>query len=166
MPGYLYGYGRFRQKFELPIVKKGDEEARAQLRRLIAPFVLRRLKNDVLSELPPKVNTLIPVELDKEQRDIYNAVMAVGLRQLRSDEQLLKNRAGEAKMKIFALMTRLRQICCDPSLCSEAYEGPSAKLEACVELLNEAKNGGHKVLLFSQFTSMLSILRNGSTRRA
>ncbi len=159
MPGYLYGYTRFRQKFELPVVKNEDENAREHLRRLIAPFVLRRLKTEVLTELPPKVNTVIPVELDMEQRTLYTAAMTVGLRELKNSEQTPKAKTGEAKMKIFAFMTRLRQICCDPSLCYEDYKGESAKLETCIELLSEAKNGGHKVLLFSQFTSMLSIIR-------
>jgi SNF2 family DNA or RNA helicase len=157
--GYLYGYTRFRQKFELPIVKNEDENARAQLRKLIAPFVLRRLKTEVLTELPPKVNTVIPIDLDREQRTLYTAAMTVGLKELKNSEQTFKAKTGEAKMKIFALMTRLRQICCDPSLCYEDYKGESSKLEACMELLSEAKNGGHKVLLFSQFTSMLSIIR-------
>ncbi len=157
MPGYLYGYARFRQKFELPVVKNEDEGAREQLRRLISPFILRRLKTEVLSELPPKVCSVVPVRLEGEQRSIYDAALNLGLRQLRSETADAK--AGEAKLKIFALLTRLRQLCCDPSLCYEGYDGPSAKLEACLELLAEAKGSGQRALLFSQFASMLDIIR-------
>ena len=157
MPGYLYSYSRFKERFEQPVVKNNDEHARAHLRRLITPFVLRRLKSEVLSELPPKVNSVISVDMDTEQRNIYNATMISGLQKLKSTAPDMQ--AGEAKMQIFALLTRLRQLCCHPSLCLEDYTGESAKLEACMELLNEAKDGGHKVLLFSQFTSMLSILK-------
>jgi SNF2 family DNA or RNA helicase len=157
MPGYLYGYARFRQKFELPVVKNEDEGAREQLRRLISPFIMRRLKAEVLSELPPKVSTVVPVRLEGEQRNIYDATLSLGLRQLRSETADAKT--GEAKLRIFALLTRLRQLCCDPSLCCEGYRGPSAKLEACLELLSEAKSSGQRVLLFSQFASMLDIIR-------
>ncbi len=157
MPGYLYSYNRFKERLEQPVVKNNDEHARAQLKRLITPFVLRRVKSEVLSELPPKVNSVISVDLDSEQRNIYNATLISGLQKLKSTAADMQ--AGEAKLQVFALLTRLRQLCCHPSLCLEDYTGESAKLEACIELLSEAKDGGHKVLLFSQFTSMLSIFK-------
>ena len=157
MPGYLYSYNRFKERFEQPVVKNNDEHARAHLKRLISPFILRRVKSEVLSELPPKVNSVISVDMDTEQRNLYNAALITGLQKFKSSAADMQ--AGEAKLQIFALLTRLRQLCCHPALCFEDYKGESAKLEACMELLSEAKNGGHKVLLFSQFTSMLSILK-------
>ncbi|MDD3334443.1 MAG: SNF2 helicase associated domain-containing protein [Eubacteriales bacterium] len=156
MPGYLFNYNRFRQRFELPIVKNKDENSRAQLRRMIAPFLLRRLKKDVLTELPPKETTIVPVELSEEQHKVYLAASITGLQKLRSGSG--DSNPGERKLQVLALLTRLRQLCCDPSLCFEDYKGGSAKLEACMELVLQAQSGGHKVLLFSQFTSMLAIL--------
>lgn len=156
MPGYLYSYARFRERFETPIAKNDDAEARADLRRFIAPFILRRLKRDVLSELPPKVTTVSTVRLEGEQRKVYEAYAMKAAGEL---DEMEKSAQGERRMKVLAMLTRLRQLCCDPALCLENYEGPSAKLEACMELVNEAVDGGHKVLLFSQFTSMLEIIQ-------
>ncbi|MEG0125564.1 MAG: DEAD/DEAH box helicase [Clostridia bacterium] len=155
MPGYLFTYNRFRQRFEQPVVKSHDEEARARLRQMISPFILRRMKQEVLRELPPKMTTVVPVELDEEQRKLYTAATVMGVRQLSEKN----NAGGEAKLMIFALLTKLRQLCCDPALCFEDYTGGSAKLDTCMELLSEAQSGGHKVLLFSQFTSMLARIR-------
>lgn len=156
MPGYLYSYARFRERFETPIAKNGDAEARADLRRLIVPFILRRLKKDVLSELPPKVTTFSSVLLEGEQRKVYEAYAMKAAGEL---DEMEKEAPAERRMRLLAMLTRLRQLCCDPSLCLEGYEGPSAKLESCMELLSEAVDGGHKVLLFSQFTSMLDIVK-------
>ncbi len=156
MPGYLYSYARFRERFETPIAKNDDADARADLKRFIAPFILRRLKKDVLSELPPKVTTISTVLLEGEQRKVYEAYAMKAAGEL---DELDGNAPNERRMKVFAMLTRLRQLCCDPNLCLENYEGPSAKLEACMDLLAEAIDGGHKVLLFSQFTSMLDIIK-------
>jgi superfamily II DNA or RNA helicase len=156
MPGYLYSYNRFRERFELPISKNNDAEARRDLKRLIAPFILRRLKKDVLSELPPKVTTVSAVALEGEQRKLYEAYAAQAAGEL---DEMKDGASGERRIKALAMLTRLRQICCDPALCLENYEGPSAKLDACMDLLSEAVDGGHKALLFSQFTSMLEIIQ-------
>ena len=158
MPGYLYSYARFRQRFEQPIAD-GDEAAREGLRRMIAPFVLRRLKSDVLTELPPKTVSVLPVELGDKQLELYRAALASGLDELHGDSS-----QGQ-RMKILALLTRLRQICCDPSLCYENYNGGSAKLDVCVELISQAKESEHRVLVFSQFTSMLERLEGELDKR-
>lgn len=156
MPGFLYSYSRFREQFELPAVKDGDTEALAQLRRLCGPFILRRLKRDVLRELPPKTETVVAAPMEETQRKLYLAE-ALQMRQ-ELGERFAADGPGRASIQVLAMLTRLRQICCDPSLCFDNYTGGSAKLETCMELLREAVAGGHRVLLFSQFTSMLAIL--------
>ena len=148
MPGYLYDYGRFKTLFEIPAMRDGDKEAVRRLNRMVSPFILRRLKREVLTELPPKVESVRTIPLGEEQRRLYTAATLAGR------DELLAGNAGA--IQILALLTRLRQICCDPALCCENYEGGSAKLDSCMELLREAAGSSHKVLLFSQFTSMLT----------
>ena len=149
MPGYLFAHSRFVEKLEKPIVKSGDAEAQKQLNRMVQPFMLRRLKGDVLKELPPKMDYVRRVTLEDSERKVYlSAVNDV------------KQRIAEGnRMQILAGLTRLRQICCDPSLAFVNYEGGTSKLDACVELVRSMVENGHQLLLFSQFTSMLDILR-------
>lgn len=149
MPGYLFSHTTFLQKLEKPIIKSGNQEAAAQLQRLVQPFLLRRLKKDVLKELPPKMEYVRPVPLTEEERKVYAAAVNAAASTIGSG----------SKLKILAALTQLRQICCDPHLCFENYAGGSSKLEACLELVSGMVENGHQVLLFSQFTSMLDILR-------
>lgn len=156
MPGFLYSYETFRRELETPIVKNGDEDARRRLQRMAGPFILRRLKEDVLEDLPEKLEEIRYVRLGGEQQKLYDAQvlhMKEGIAG-QSTEEFNKN-----KMKILAELTRLRQICCDPSLCFENYHGGAAKVEAVLDLIRSAADGGHRILLFSQFTSMLEILQ-------
>ncbi len=152
MPGFLYSYARFRETLERPIVQDGDEEALRRLNRLVMPFVMRRLKKDVLAELPAKHESVVQVRLEDEQRELYRANLTLLRR------ELLENGLHRNHITVLSMLTRLRQLCCSPSLCYDDYAGVSAKTEACLELLREAIDGGHKVLLFSQFTSMLDQL--------
>lgn len=152
MPGFLYSYARFRDRLERPIVRDGDEQALLRLDRLVSPFILRRLKSEVLHELPPKHESVVSVPLCDEQRTLYLATAA----QLR--DELTTNGLSRNHMTVLSMLTRLRQICCSPSLCYENYRGGSAKTEVCMELLREAIAGGHKVLLFSQFAAQLTLL--------
>ncbi len=155
MPGFLYSYSRFREKFELPIVKLKDQNALEQLSKLVLPFVLRRMKKEVLKELPSKTETILYATMSGEQRKVYLAYAAQARKQVAED----MTAPGSGNRILFlSMLTRLRQLCCDPSLCLENYEGGGAKEDVCIELIRSAKEGGHKVLLFSQFTSMLSIL--------
>ena len=155
MPGYLMTYTRFRKKFEEPIVKRASKESSERLKQLVRPFLLRRLKADVLKELPPKTETTLRSLMNEEQRKIYTAHLA----QARSD---ITGRtglgAGQDRIMILAALTRIRQICCDPSLLYSDYEGGSVKLDACMELVESCIESGHRMLLFSQFTSMLDII--------
>ncbi len=122
----------------------------------MSPFILRRLKQQVLAELPPKTERVLPATMERPQRQVYLDTLTTLRRQLLEAGNRL---SGQGRISVLAMLTRLRQICCDPRLCCEGYTGDSCKLEACLELLREATVGGHKVLLFSQFTSMLAILR-------
>jgi len=153
MPGFLYSYAEFSDRLETPIVKQKDEEATAKLRRMTAPFILRRLKADVLKDLPPKLEEVRYTRFDDEQRKIYDGQI-VRMKQLVASS----GSSGEDKLRIFAELTRIRQICCDPSLLLENYHGGSAKRTACLELIQSAMGGGHRMLVFSQFTSMLALL--------
>lgn len=149
MPGYLFNYHRFSEKLEKPIIRAGDETARAQLACLIRPFMLRRLKKDVLTELPPKIEHVRRIALSEEEQKIYAAYALAARRQL----------TGQAdKIAVLAALTRLRQICCDAGLCVEDYAGETSKLDACMELVRSMAENGHQILLFSQFTGMLEIL--------
>lgn len=156
MPEYLYGYTYFKSNFETPIVKNSDENSLGELQRLTSPFILRRLKKDVLTELPEKTETIIAEEMTDEQKKLYTANVL-------SIKKTLKEKFAQAnpetgKIEILAMLTRLRQICCDPSLVYENYTGGSAKLECCMDLIEGCIGTGHKILLFSQFTSMLAII--------
>ena len=155
MPGFLFSYARFKKIYESPIVREGDGEAVSNLKRLIGPFVLRRVKQDVLKELPEKLETAVYSRLQGQQRELYTANAAKLKEELESGGDSAYERG---KIQILAGLTRLRQICCDPALCYENYRGGSAKLETCMDLIRNGVNGGHKILLFSQFTSMLQII--------
>jgi len=156
MPGYLYKYNRFRHLFEQPIVKDGDNEALRELKKLTSPFILRRLKRDVLKELPEKTETTLYTNLAQEQRTLYAANLASMHKEL--SVHFENQNAGSGRMLALSMLTRLRQLCCDPSLLYENYKEESAKLELCTELIEGSVKSGHKLLVFSQFTSMLAIL--------
>lgn len=161
MPGYLYSYGQFKNRFETPIVKQNDERALSNLTKLMKPFILRRLKKDVLTELPDKTETVVYADMDAEQRKLYLANLALAKKE--AQQQLSGGKNG--KMMVLALLMRLRQLCCHPVLCYEDYAGESAKLNMCLELVEECIESGHKVLLFSQFTSMLAIIQKAFEER-
>lgn len=156
MPGYLYDYKKFKVLYEAPIVRDEDSKALDKLRTLIEPFVLRRTKKEVLTELPEKEVTVLESEMQEEQQEIYLSYLS----NVKEDVANLiqENGYGRNQMKVLAALTRLRQICCHPSLFIKDYQGESSKLEQCMEIVEEATNGGHKILLFSSYTSMLSII--------
>ena len=155
MPGFLFSYGEFKKRFENPVAKDGDQTAVETLKRLTGAFLLRRLKKDVLKDLPEKLETVVYSRAETEQQTLYNA-QALQLK--RYLEDLDGDFGGSERLQILAQMTRLRQICCDPSLCFQKYRGGSAKLDTCMELISGGIEGGHKMLVFSQFTSMLEVI--------
>lgn len=145
LPGFFPG---------LAVFKKIDAE---KLAKMIRPFLLRRLKKDVLSELPDKIETVQTSELTKEQKELYLAY----LRRIQEEtkDSLAKDGFEKSRIKILAGLTRLRQICCHPALFVEDYQGQSGKLDQLREMLTEYMESGRRVLIFSQFTSMLAIIR-------
>lgn len=156
MPGFLYSYQRFRNDFESPIVQEQDEKAMEKLRAMIRPFVLRRLKKDVLTDLPDKLEENVFTAMDEKQRQLYDAhVKRIKLMLDKQTEEEFRN----GRIQILSELTRLRQLCCNPELVYEGFDGTCAKTDMCLDLLQNAIEGGHKVLLFSQFTTMLEMLQ-------
>lgn len=156
MPGYLYKYKKFKELYEIPIIKNQDEEKMNKLKKQIEPFILRRTKSEVLTELPDKTVTILSNEMKEEQYSIYMSYMAQARKEIMS--QIDINGFEKSQIKILSLLMRLRQICCHPKLFLREYEGESSKLNQCIEIIQDAVLGGHKILLFSSYTSMFEII--------
>jgi SNF2 family DNA or RNA helicase len=156
MPGYLYNYGYFQRHFETPIVKHKDEEKQQQLKNLISPFILRRTKKEVLKELPDKIEQIIKVEFSEEEYRLYLANLAQVNEALQTKLKLGKKRS--AHIEILAMLTRLRQICCEPRTLYENITNPSSKLASCIDLIKTLRDNKKKMLLFSSFTSVLDLV--------
>lgn len=154
--GYLFNYRKFKQIYEVPIVKDNDTTLVNRLKKLIEPFILRRIKKDVLTELPDKTITVLNNEMQGEQLDIYMSYLAQAKQEV--SLEIKKNGFESSQIKILALLMRLRQICCHPSLFIDNYKGESSKLNQCMQITKDAVEGGHKILLFSGYTSMFNIL--------
>ena len=163
MPGYLFSYKKFKMMYETPIVKDENRRTMAKLKMLIEPFVLRRNKKDVLTELPDKTVTVLNNEMGEEQRNIYLNYLAQAKQELAEEIEL--NGFEKSQMQILSALTRLRQICCHPALFIQDYQEGSSKLDQCVEIIQEAINGGHKILLFSGYTSMFEIIETELKQR-
>ncbi len=156
MPGYLFTYKKFKQNYELPIVRENDEHVLNKLKMLIEPFILRRTKKEVLKELPDKATSVLNNEMVEEQEKIYLSYLAQARDEL--NEEIEEKGFEQTRIKILSLLTRLRQICCHPSLFISNYKGESGKLNQCIELVKDGVNSGHKILLFSGYTSMFEII--------
>ena len=156
MPGFLNNYSQFRKNYETPIIKHHDRKAEDELKQLIQPFILRRLKKDVLKELPDKTEHLVYTPMIGQQAKLYQARATRLVKRLQSqdDEEFKNNR-----FEMLAEITRLRQLCCSPKLLNADYRGRSGKVDQTMELIRDEIAAGHKILLFSQFTSALAILR-------
>ncbi len=151
MPGYLGSHQLFSEQFEAPILH-GDNAVADALRAKIKPFILRRMKYDVLSELPDKIETTYFAELLPKQKKLYSALLSQAKRETDGFSE------GN-QMQILALLMRLRQICCHPKLIDADFDGESGKLELLEELVSSAVNAGHRLLIFSGFSSMLAIIK-------
>lgn len=156
MPGYLFSYKKFKTMYENSIVKENDEIVMNKLKMLIEPFILRRNKKEVLKELPEKTVTVLNNEMEEEQKNLYITYLARAKQEIA--EEIKLNGYEKSHIQILAALTRLRQICCHPSLFINDYKFGSSKLEQCMEILKEASNSGHKILLFSGYTSMFELI--------
>ena len=157
MPGYLLSHRLFKQRFEVPIIRSQDARAQKNLHRHIAPFVLRRMKQDVLRELPDKVENKMVNEMTPKQAKVYAAYFAQAKKEFAVE--MAAHGFEKSRVKILAILTRLRQICCHPALFLENYTGGCGKLDMLEEVVEDAVKSGHRLLLFSQFTTMLAIIR-------
>jgi superfamily II DNA or RNA helicase len=167
MPGLLGNDAAFRQFYRIPIEQRRDEQRLAALRAQLAPFVLRRLKRDVAKELPDKTEIVRAVELRGQQRELYESIRVAAHHDVR--KAIRKLGVTGSTFKILEALMKLRQLCCDPRLVkSEAarFVRESAKYDLFFELLEQLLAGGHRVLVFSQFTSMLALLAQGLTERS
>ncbi len=158
MPRFLGSYVDFRKKFEVPIVKKEGKDLETILSETVAPFILRRLKKDVLKDLPAKDEEVVYVKMSKPQTDLYQLQMQKIIAQLNGQDD---NDFKKSRFQILAQITKLREICCDPHLLYNNYHDKSNKLSSTVDLIKNNIENAHKILLFSQFTSMLDILHEG-----
>jgi SNF2 family DNA or RNA helicase len=157
LPGYLGNRNDFRERYELPIARGAAPDAQRRLARRLQPFLLRRRKRDVAKDLPEKIEQVVPCSLTSQQRAAYDAL----LRQIQQGlgESGRHVNAGARRMKMLTGLLRLRQVCCDLRLVGIDKEENSAKLDLLDELLEEAIDGDHRVLVFSQFVSMLHLVR-------
>ena len=156
-PGMLGSTEHYRRHFAVPVERDGDAAARARLRRLIAPFVLRRLKTEVLDDLPPRTEITLHVEMSPAEAALYEALRRRAVDDL---ESLMAEGpgAGQGRLEILAHLTRLRLACCNPRLVQDAGAPASSKLATFAETLDELLASRHKVLVFSQFVKHLKLI--------
>ena len=156
MPKYLLTHSKFMEYYEKPVLR-GDTAAAEQLNKKIQPFVLRRMKKDVLEDLPEKIETKLLTEMTEEQSKVYLSYMA----QVRSElvGEIDRMGIGKSQLQILAALTRLRQICCHPATFIENYGGGSGKLDLLMQILPELLQNQHRILIFSQFTSMFDLIK-------
>ena len=162
MPGYMGRHEAFRQNYELPIARGGPdgEFSQMKLRRKLQPFLLRRMKKDVAADLPPKIQKVASCMLTADQYAVYRELVESSRRRL--TDMVASVGFQKSRMEVFKTLMRLRQTCCHLDLLKLeglASKAPSGKLDMFMELIDEAMDGGHRILVFSQFVSMLSILR-------
>lgn len=150
MPGYLYNEERFKGKF-----LSGDDESLKELKELISPFILRRLKEDVLDELPDKIEKEYLIPMTFSQKQIYNSYMKEVKKKIKENKKIKDN-----KIVILSYLTKLRQLCLDPSLLIDDFKEESAKIKAVKEIIKETIDSNKKIIIFSQFTSVLKKIGN------
>ncbi len=160
MPGYLGGAKDFRERYEIPITKSKDAAAQQLLSRRLRPFLLRRLKKEVAADLPAKIEQVSFCELTPEQRGVYQQVIEASRKEVL--EAVGAQGLAKSRMVVLTALLRLRQVCCDLRLLKLENVNAataSSKLEMFGELLEEVIDGGHRVLVFSQFVTMLGLLK-------
>ncbi|HEV2692379.1 MAG TPA: SNF2-related protein [Verrucomicrobiae bacterium] len=164
MPGYLGTAKDFRERYELPIAKEKNVEAQQRLARRLRPFLLRRLKQEVAKDLPAKLEQVSYCDMTSDQRGVYQQVIEASRKEVL--EAVGAQGLAKSRMVVLTALLRLRQVCCDLRLLKLENVNPanaSGKLDLFGELLEEVVDGGHRVLVFSQFTSMLALLKDKLT---
>ena len=166
MPGYLGSQKEFQSRYELPIAKLKDKQVADRLRRRVSPFILRRLKTEVAKELPDKIEQIHFCEMSSDQSQFYQSVLSESRNKILDSV----NKSGFTKNKIliFQTLMRLRQICCDLRLLGDdknLEKTKSSKFDLLEELVSEAIDGNHKILVFSQFTRMLDLLTKSADEK-
>ena len=156
-PGLLGSLESFNARFANPIELHQDQGARARLRQLLRPFILRRLKSEVLSELPPRTEITLKLELSDSEMALYEAVRREAVARL-EDAEAIAN-PGQQRMQLLAEIMRLRRACCHPRLALPDSPMPSSKLDAFAEIVDELIENRHKALVFSQFVDHLKLIR-------
>ncbi|GAA4471858.1 DEAD/DEAH box helicase [Novipirellula rosea] len=162
-PGVFGGWDHFRKRFALPIEKQNDEAARKALAERLKPFVLRRTKSEVLTELPPRTEMNLYVDLSPAERAEYEKVRRVAIGEIEQLES--QTEIKDQRFKILAMLTRLRQISCHAGLVNETWTESSAKLDQLCETLDSLREEGHRALVFSQFTAHLALIRTALEAR-
>ncbi|KZL94113.1 DEAD/DEAH box helicase [Clostridium magnum] len=157
MPGYLLSHRNFNELYEFPIMNYKDEKALESLNSIIGPFILRRLKNEVMNELPEKIEHRIIVEMTEEQRVAYFKFLSSSKESI--DSEIFSKGYNRSHIHILSALTKLRQLCCHPSIVLQGYIGESAKILTLDSIIEESIAGNHRILLFSQFISVLQILK-------
>lgn len=158
-PGLFGSWERFRERFAAPIERDHDPSRREALARLVRPFVLRRTKDQVLQDLPARTEIRLDAELSPEERKLYEQGRLAAL------AQLAQGGGDDQRFQILAALTRLRQLACHPRLVLPDAKVGSAKIEVFLETVDELREGGHRALVFSQFTSLLALVREALDAR-
>jgi superfamily II DNA or RNA helicase len=164
MPGYLGTAQDFRERYELSITREKDEQAQARLSRRLRPFLLRRLKKEVAPDLPARLEQVSYCELTPDQRSVYQQVIEASRKEVL--EAVGAQGVAKSRMVVLTALLRLRQVCCDLRLLNLDGIDPanaSGKLDLFGELLEEVIDGGHRLLVFSQFVAMLTLLKEKLT---
>ena len=156
LPGFLGSYNSFKEKFEKPI-SSGNQATLQKLRKIISPFILRRIKTEVLNELPEKIESFVYAEMTSEQKKIYSAYLKNAKMEI--ENEIKRNGFEKSQIKILSILTRLRQICCHPAIFLEDYHKGSGKLELLQELISDALEANHRIIVYSQWVEMLQIIR-------
>ena len=162
-PGVFGGWDHFRKRYAVPIEKQNDDDARKSLAERLRPFVLRRTKKEVLTELPPRTEMNLYVDLSPAERKEYENVRLAALGEIDQIESLPN--IQDQRFRILAMLTRLRQISCHVGMVNENWKESSAKLDQLCETLESLKEEGHRALVFSQFTKHLALIRTALEER-
>lgn len=154
MPNYLYNYHYFKNKFEIEIIRNNNQEVLQKLKELVQPFILRRTKKEVLKEIPDKKEHLITIPFTVKEKALYYSYFSL----INQELQNQLNIKSQDKIKILAMITNLRQLCCDSRIIDKNVEEVSSKLLKCLDLINELNSNNKNVLVFSTFTSVLDLI--------